>query len=130
MQFFIYACTVYADTGERYWPDFESFKNDQDSPVIGPASKEFLSIITGLDKDYEKKLPENAWLIRMGFMNDDMRLINSDGKLVDFDGRLINEDGRWINEDGAFVDSEGSLIDENGMLIIEDGWEDSKESEE
>jgi len=126
MQYFIYACTVYSDSGKRYWASFEDFKNDTSSPVVELAISNFITASAGLDQDYTKSFYENQWLVRMGFMNNDLQLIDGAGRLVDEEGRLINDDGRFVNEDGQLVDQFGNLVDEKGNLIMGDGWGDTE----
>jgi hypothetical protein len=121
LQYFIYACTVNAETGEPCWKSFEVFKNSSNSALINEAIKTFVSVSAGVDKDYEKNLYENQWLIKMGFMDNQLRLTKN-CKLVDSDGRLINEDGRFIDENGGFVDMYGNSIDKEGNLLVEDTW--------
>jgi hypothetical protein len=122
MQYFLYACTVDAKSGQRYWPTYESFKADTDSEAYAKSTGEFLSMMTGVDKDYERKLYEHQWLIKMKFMNEDLQLIDDQGRLVDSEGRLINKDGRFINANGDYVDIYGNPIDETGNLLIADTW--------
>lgn len=128
-QFFVYACTVLADSGERYWRSFDEFLKDAQAPnpdnkptVYAEAVKEFLSLAYGIDKDYEKQFYENVWLIRMGYMNDKLQFVNDKGKTVDGEGRLINDEGRFINEAGEFIDVYGNVVDKDGHLVVEDGW--------
>ncbi len=122
MQYFIYACT-YQQNGSRYWNSFDDFLKDAGSEVSTAATKAFVSLMTNVDSDFEKKFYENKWLIRQGFMNDKMQLINADGCLVDKEGRLINEDGRYINDKGEFVDRNGNRVNKDGELLEEDVWE-------
>lgn len=129
LQYFMYACTVYADSGDKYWKSFPVFKNENNIKLIEEVTKAFISNISGVDKDYEKNLYENQWLIRMGFMNDKLQLIRPDGKLVDESGRLINDEGRFVNEDGDFVDIYGNAIDKDGNLLVEDTWGVTKEEQ-
>lgn len=124
LQYFIYACTLNAGNGKRYWNSYEEFLNDDESPVLGPATDNLLLMLSGVDKDYAKKFPENSWLIRRGYMNDKLQLVNPDGRLIDEEGRFINENGRFVNEAGEFVDQYGYRVDEDGKLLVEDGWED------
>jgi hypothetical protein len=72
-----------------------------------------------LDSDFEKKLPENKFLLDYKFINDDLRYVNNGGKLVDEDGRLVDENGRYVNEEGKFVDRDGNLVDEKGDYIVD-----------
>lgn len=129
MQYWLYACTVKADTGTKYWDSYEKFKTDTESEEYKKAAEEFLSVVTGVDKDDEARRYENAWLIKQGFMNKDLQLINDQGKLVDEEGRLINKDGRYINEAGEFIDIYGNAVDEEGNLLVKDSWEVSPTKE-
>lgn len=122
LQYFIYACTVFADNGQRYWKSYEAFKGETDSTVIEAATKTFLTSLSGVDTDYEKNLYENQWLRKMGYMNDQLQLIDSKGRLIDSDGKLVNSDGRYINENGDFIDAFGNPVDEKGNLLVEDSW--------
>lgn len=132
-QFFIFACTVDAETGLRFWRSYEEFLTDtQAQPEAGSqtttyleAVKEFMALATGMDKDYERNRYENQWLIRMGFMNDKLQLIDDKGRTVDEEGRLINTEGRYINEAGEFLDVYGNAVDKDGNLLITDGWGDA-----
>ena len=120
--YFIYACTLDADTSNRYWKSYEDFQEDSESEIYTQATKTFLSTVMGADADYEHKFYENKWLKRMGYMNDKLQLIDDQGRVVDAKGRLIDEDGNFINEEGHKVDAFGNLVNEDGELI-EDGWE-------
>jgi hypothetical protein len=121
LQYFIYACTVDAESGDLCWKSFDAFKTEAGSDLVSEAIKTFVSVSAGVDKDYEKNLYENQWLVKMGYMDSQLRLVKG-GKLVDEQGRLINEDGRFIDENGNFVDIYGNPIDKDGNLLVEDTW--------
>lgn len=124
-KYLIQSCTVYADTGEKYWRHLDEFINEKNEDVISQVVEAFAAANYGSRSDvsdYEKGLYENQWLRKMGFINDELKLIRKDGKLVDEEGRLINKDGRFINESGGFVDIYGNPIDEAGNLLVEDTW--------
>jgi hypothetical protein len=121
-KFLIYASTVYADNGERYWKSFESFVNENNKELVENVVKTFVAVSSGTDRNYEQTLYENQWLRKMGFMNEKMQLIRKDGKLVDDEGRLVDENGRFINEAGEFIDIYGNLVDKEGNLLVEDTW--------
>lgn len=128
-QYFIYACTVDANTGQRYWKSYEHFKSaaegkstDLDSKVYGEAAQAFLLAVSGVDKDFDKSYYENVWLRRAGYINDKMQLLRDDGKPVDAEGRLINEDWKYVDEQGNFVDKYGNPVDKDGNLLVEDNW--------
>lgn len=125
LQYLLYSCIMDVDTGERYWHSFESYKSDLesgDNPVIKESMNLFIAVSHGVDENYQAKLPENSWLIKMGFMNGKCQFIDTQGRLVDSEGRLINSDGRFIDENGNFIDSGGNPVDKDGNPIFEDGW--------
>lgn len=126
-KYLIFATTL-TESGSTYWKNFEEFKTDSDNPVYGPAISSFLKV-NGADNSVEKEYPENKWLVRMGYLNNDLEFIDSKGRLIDEDGRLINKDGRFINDNGEYIDKYGNRVDEKGNLLVEDGWaEESKVS--
>lgn len=124
LQYFVYACTVYAENGARYWKSYDEFKLDSNTEVYTEASRSFLNSFMGLSNS-DNDPYEVQWLKRMKFMNSQGQLTREDGKTTDEDGRLIDKDGRFINEDGDFIDIYGNRIDADGNLVVEDGWVDS-----
>lgn len=122
-QHWLFQCTKLAESGERYWKTYEDFLADQDSTVALEAMKYFISILTKIDPDYEKRFYENGWLIRQGFMNDALQFVRPDGRTIDEAGRLIDaKSGRFVGEDGQFVDTFGNTVDEAGNLVTADEW--------
>ena len=61
MDYIIYACTVYEDTGQNYWASFEDMKNDRGSGAYNLAVREVTKIIYNYDPEFEKNLPENKF---------------------------------------------------------------------
>lgn len=112
------SCLVYNDTGEKVFADVDDYSTDESGLSVS-AAEHFANMYFGLDKNYEKNLPENKFLVEYNFADDENRLINSDGQLVDFEGKLINENGRYIDEDGNFIDVDGNRVTEEGDYIIE-----------
>lgn len=117
--FLVSACTVDAKNGNPYFPSFKEYEERENDPVAVPAANALGTLLYNLDDDFEKKLPENRFLQKYGFMDDQFRLVNKEGKLVDFEGRLVNEKGQLVNEQGQLVDIDGNLIDEEGEYIVE-----------
>lgn len=117
--YLVSACTVYNDTKEQYFKNYEDYNNRSVDPVALLAAQNLAGILYGLENDYEAKLPENKFLKDYKFIDDKLRLVNKEGKLVDEKGRLINENGRFINEKGQFVDKDGNLVDDKGDYLVE-----------
>lgn len=117
--YLVSACTVYNDTKEQYFKNYEDYLNKSGDPISVLAAQNLANMIYGLDNDYEEKLPENKFLKQYKFVDDQLRLINKEGKLIDEKGRLIDENGRFINTDNQFIDKDGNLVDKEGDYIIE-----------
>lgn len=117
--YWVSACVVYSDTGKAYFASYEDYLNRDNDPVTGQAASNLALMLYNLDPDYEKKLPENEFLKKYKFVDENLHLVNKDGKLVDSQGRLVNKDGRYINENGDLIDIDGNRVDENGDYIVE-----------
>lgn len=116
--YLVSCCVVYNDSKKPYFSNYEDYLNRSSDPVGLLGAQRLASMLYGLDGDFEKKLPENKFLLDYKFINDDLRYINKEGKLVDEDGRLVDENGRYINQEGKFVDRDGNLVDEKGDYIV------------
>lgn len=117
--YLVSACTVYNDTKEQYFANYEDYNNKASDPTAILAAQNLANMLYGLEDNYEEKLPENKFLKQYKFIDSKLRLINKEGKLVDESGRLIDENGRYINEQGQFIDKDGNLVDQAGDYIIE-----------
>lgn len=116
--YLVSCCVVYNDNKKPYFNSYEDYLNRSSDPVGILGAQKLASMLYGLDSDFEKKLPENKFLLEYKFVNDDLRYVNQEGKFVDEDGRLVDINGRYVNEEGKFVDREGNLVDEKGDYIV------------
>jgi hypothetical protein len=107
------------EEGKRLFSSLDEYKNKSTEPYVFDAASALFELISDTDKDWEKKLPENKFLLEHNFVNEELRFINKDKKLVDQDGRLINDKGRFINEAGEYVDKSGNRINEDGSPYVE-----------
>ncbi len=115
--YLLVGCLVYNDTGEQFYEDVEDYakKQNEDNNQVGLIGAEyFANMYFGLEKDYEKKLPENQFLQKYKFVNDELQLINKDGKRVDIVGKRVDESGRYIDDDGNLIDFEGNPMTAEG----------------
>lgn len=117
--YLVSACTIYADSKEPYFKNYEDYNNRSSDPATILAAQNLANMLYGLEENYENKLPENKFLKDYKFVDDNLKLINKEGKLIDEDGRLIDSNGRFINENGQFVDKDGNLVNESGDYIVE-----------
>tara|TARA_R110000824_G_scaffold388762_1_gene584461 strand:+ start:6433 stop:7353 length:921 start_codon:yes stop_codon:yes gene_type:complete len=119
--FLLAACLVYNESGERIYSSVEDYSEKQaEGDTIGVVGAEyFANMYFGLEKDYEKKLPENKFLQEYKFVNDELQLINKEGLTVDWEGKLVDEYGKYVNEEGDYVDYEGNPLSEEGLYDFE-----------
>jgi hypothetical protein len=113
-------CLVYNDSGDPVYSSLEAYLNDSASEVAFTGAQTLANMMYEIDKNHEMSLPENKFLKKWKFVDEELRLVNSDGKLVDTEGRLINEDGRFVNEDGKLVDIKGNVVDDDGNYVPEE----------
>lgn len=78
--------------------------------------KELAGMVSEFDPDFEKNLPENKFLKKYGFCDENYRLINKEGKLVDADGNLVDNDGNPIAKKEE-VESVGEFLDEEEASV-------------
>ena len=114
--FLVSACTYY-ENGEKVYKSLEDYDEKSDSDIALAAATTMAQMMYALDKDFEKSLPENAFLNKHHFTNNDGALVNGDGEMVDLEGRRINEFGHFLNDKGERVDIDGNLLDEDGRYV-------------
>jgi len=117
-------CLVYNDSGDSVFSNVEEYLSSQDtekgSNIAFAVAEKFGNTYFGLDEEYDKKLPENKFLVKWKFADEKLRLIDKDGRLISYDGKLIDEEGRYIDEDGNFVDFEGNPVTAEGEIAVEE----------
>lgn len=129
--YFVSACTVYAETGKQYFSSLEDYSNRSNDDDASEAATQFAYLFYDYDPDFDKKLPENDFLLRYQLCDEKLRLINKDGKFVNEEGQLINENGEFVNEHGERIGDDGQPLppaDEVYDLVI-DAAENNNESE-
>ena len=114
---YLVACCTYYENGEKVYKTLEEYEERADDEIAFAAASAMAEMMYSLDNDFEKALPENKFLSKHHFTNEDGALINDKGQTVDLQGRLINSDGYYVNEDGDRIDIDGNLLDENGRYI-------------
>ena len=111
-------CLVYGDSGEHYFPNkLDDYLVNQDDPVAVAGATEFYYLLSGSDT-IDDRLPENKFLRKFKFVDEDYRLVDEEGRLVDKEGKHIDQFGNYINwkKDGTFVH-----IDDKGREINDEG---------
>jgi hypothetical protein len=106
---------IVTDTGIRVFDSVEDYRKRANEEEVEKAAGELAQLTSGYDPDWYKKLPEVAFLIKYGFMNDDLQLTDGD-KLVDKEGNFINGKGQRVNDAGELINEFGDVIDEEGKV--------------
>jgi hypothetical protein len=87
-------CTVYAegkDAGKPFFRSVEDFESRADEPVAVLAASHAAFLLYGLDPDYDKRLPENEFLVKYKLADpNDLHLTDKDGHRVDAQGNRID----------------------------------------
>lgn len=118
---FDYLCSVCIrdENGDPVFKDIDDYKEKSEEPFASDAAAKLAGLTYGLEDDWEANLPENKFLSKFNFVDDNLRLINKEGKHVTKDGKLIDNDFRYINENNEFVDIDGNRIDKDGLPVVE-----------
>jgi len=74
------------------------------------------------DSSFEKKLPENQFLLKYNLVNEKLSLIdpNNPADLIDTEGRRIDESGYYLNDEGHRTDRDGNLLTAEGDYKLVD----------
>ncbi len=87
--FYVACCTVVADTGKAYFTSVDEYLNRSEDADAYSAADHFGRLYYDIEPDFEKKLPENAFLLKYGFCDEELQLVNAEGKPVDGEGKVL-----------------------------------------
>jgi hypothetical protein len=107
------------EKGERVFESLEDYNARADEPFAKDAASKLASIVHGYDPDWEKKLPENQFLLKYKLVDENLRLVNKDGHFVTSDGKVIDENYNYVDGNGNIVDENGVLLDSDGLPKVE-----------
>lgn len=127
INYLIYACTVYSNSGKRIFSSYEDFdaksvysEETKDwYDLILKANEGFQELYFGLKNNINDILPENVWLKKYNFVDEKYHLVNESGHRINLRGDLVDESGRTIDAEGNFIDPNGNPYDEDGNYLIE-----------
>jgi len=117
--FLVSVCVLRKENNTPYFSSLEDYLNRADDPVAFLGAQNLANMLYGLDNNYEKTLPENKFLQKYKFVDENLRLINKDGHYVNEEGKLIDINGRFIDKDGNFIDRDGNRVDADGEYVME-----------
>lgn len=135
VDYLIYSCTVYADSGANYWDSFEDMKNDKLSDAYRKASLIVAESVYNIDPNFERNLPENKWLHKYGYVDQELNYVDpKTGEKVNRDGKPVKEIEAELKEmiekaKGEIVEEAPFLDDETGEPIVLEDKAEAKTEE-
>jgi len=109
------------EDGNNVFKDIDDYKEKSGEPYASEAAAKLATLVWGLDDDWEHNLPENKFLKKFDFVDNDLRLVNKEGKYVTKDGKLIDKDGLPIVDFTPFLDDDGNpIVEQNEESKVED----------
>jgi len=127
---FLVANCVYQEDGTtKVYNSLEDYNLKADDEVAFASANALAQMMYSIDKTFEEKLPENKFLRKFNFVNDDLSLVDAENNLVDIDGKKIDSEGYYLNEDGKRVDLEGHILDADGALALQAEYIDEEPEE-
>lgn len=112
-------CLVYNETGKPVYSDMDEYLLSSGTDVAFRGASLLAGMLYNVDKDHEASLPENKFLKKWKFVDDELYLINKDGQRVDSEGRRVDDEGYYIDDNGNRIDAEGRPIDKDGHYIVD-----------
>lgn len=117
-------CLVYNDSSKPVFPNgLDDYMAHLNHPAAAEGATEFYYLMSDTE-GVDQKLPENKFLKKFNFTNDQYQLIDENNRLIDEDGRHIDEFGNYVewvsDKESVPVDFQGRKLDEDGDYIIED----------
>lgn len=94
------------EEGNRLFSSVEDYYDKREEEYAVRAASKVASIVFDLKEDWEKDLPENKFLMKYKFVNEELRYIDRQGRLTTADGRLIDKDGNLLDESGNVIKEE------------------------
>lgn len=91
--YLISACVAYIkdDKEVKCYENLNDYLNRSDEPVSWLAANKLMFLMHSIGDDAIKALPENEFLLKFGFMNDNLQLIDKKGNIVDENGNILIE---------------------------------------
>lgn len=114
---------VFHEDGLRVYKDIDDYNQKSSDQVSILGATNLAQLLYQYDSKFEESLPENAWLKKLGLVNDKLELVDEQGELVDQEGRRINNLGHYINDEGKRVDVNGNPLNEDGSYVLQVEYE-------
>lgn len=116
---YLVSVCVVDEEGAPIFENVEDYLEKSSEDYATQAASKLYSMVyaSSYNENWEKELPENAFLLKYKFCNDDLSLVNEEGKLVSVNGRLIDENGNYRTADGGYEDVDHIPVDKDGNYL-------------
>ena len=115
--FLVANCTFDENGQNKVYSSLDDYLEKSDDDVAFAAATALAQLMYSIDKDVEANLPENRFLSKFKYVNEDLSLVDSEGNRVDAKGRKVDESGYYVNDEGKRIDVDGNLLDDEGNYI-------------
>jgi ribosomal protein L17 len=133
--YLIYSSTVSAESGNTYWESLEDMKNDKISEAYRKASTIMVEMMYGINNEFEKRLPENRWLKKYNFVDDELNYTDrKTGARVDKTGKPIIDSTELVkkyidNLQGEIKEEQPFVDDETGSPVVSENKQETVDVE-
>lgn len=119
--FLVAHCTFHKN-GQPYYQSFKEYDSHSTDEVAFTAASALGEMIYNIDSSFEKRLPENKFLLKYDLVNEDLSLIdpNNPDELIDTEGRRIDKDGYYLDDENHRIDKEGNPLTADGDYELTD----------
>lgn len=123
---FLFVKSFFRADGSLVYDNVDDYISNGDSELALEGVNAFYNLMYNGD-DIDNNLPENKFLKKYKFVDEQFRLIDKQGRLVDREGRHVNDEGRYIkwtsDTEYVFCDIHGELLtnDESLPFLDDDG---------
>lgn len=95
--------------GKHVFKTVKEYKAAPNHPWLRKAFEYFMNEYYGIDEDWQKKLPENKFLLEYGFVDEDLNFVDKEGKHINRKGEPVEE--KEEVKFSPFVDDEGNPVE-------------------
>lgn len=114
----LFSCLL-DDEGNKLFSSVDDYRERGTQPYVFTAASKLAELMYGLETNNDTNLPENKFLVKYKFVDENLRLINKEGHLVDERGRKIDIKGRLVNDNDELIDTNGNRVTEDGEPLEE-----------
>lgn len=88
---------MYTEEGDKLFESIDDYGLRADDEHISMAASKLADLTYGT-VDWQKELPENQFLLKYKFIDEDLRFIDKDGNHITYGGTKVDEEGKLLDE--------------------------------